>query len=85
MNAKLQMILDKIKFRMLKNNGKPDQMEQAMAMANSNPMLEIANIKEMMSAMNDMAKTCFTGCVDNFRSTMVSFHLFYKLKQKWFL
>ena len=57
---------------MLKNNGKPDQMEQAMAMANSNPMLEIANIKEMMSAMNDMAKTCFNGCVDNFRSTMVS-------------
>ena len=52
-------------------NSKPDQMEQAMAMAASNPMLEIVNIKEMMTAMNEMAATCFTSCVDNFRSTMV--------------
>jgi len=45
-------------------------MDQAMAMAAANPMLEIVNIKEMMTAMNEMAATCFTSCVDNFRSTM---------------
>ena len=56
---------------MLNKNAKPDQMDQAMAMAAANPMLEIVNIKEMMTAMNEMAATCFTSCVDNFRSTMV--------------